>query len=142
MTRAAGKRRPQRNTINGCLPRAGQRDREVRNLVTLDVCLATGRSVSSAVLGSWAAVIGGGEWMDAERVAGYHGTGFREATGRENEAGRHGPTGKRGAPTTPFPTVPEQRDGSGEVGRSVDSADIGGAADRPSGSVSRRPETF
>src|SRR3984885_8592896 len=142
MTRAAGKRRPQRNTINGCLPRAGQRDREVRNLVTLDVCLATGRSVSSAVLGSWAAVIGGGEWMDAERVAGYHGTGFREATGREKEAGRHGPTGKRGAPTAPFPTVPEQRDGSGEIGRSGDSADVGGAADRCSVVVSRRTEPF
>ena len=80
--------------------------------------------------------------MDAERVAGYHGTGFREATGREKEAGRHGPTGKRGAPTAPFPTVPEQRGGPGEIGRSGDSADIGGAADRGSVSVSRSTEPF
>ncbi len=114
----------------------------MRNLVTLDVCLATRRSVSPAVLSGWAAVIGGGEWMDAERVAGYHGTGFREATGREKEAGRHGPTGKRGAPTAPFPTVPEQRGGPGEIGRSGDSADIGGAADRGSVSVSRSTEPF
>ena len=80
--------------------------------------------------------------MDAERVAGYHGTGFREATGPETEAGRHGPTGKRGAPTAPFPTVPEQRDGSGEIGGSGDSADIGGTADRGSVSVSRTTEPF
>ncbi len=80
--------------------------------------------------------------MDAERVAGYHGAEFREATGRETEAGRHRPTGKRAAPTAPFPAVPEQRDGSGEIGRSGDSADIGGAADRGSVSVSRRTEPF
>src|ERR1700729_999102 len=133
MTRAAGNAAPNGTRPSAAFRVRGDEDREVRNLVTLDVCLATGRSVSSAVLGSWAAVIGGGEWMDAERVAGYHGTGFREATGREKEAGRQGPTGKRGAPTTPFPTVPEQRDGSGEIGRSGDSADIGGGGGRGPG---------
>src|ERR1700722_11537366 len=80
--------------------------------------------------------------MDAERVAGYHGTGFREASGRDEESGRQGPTGKRAAPTAPFPTVPEQRDGSGEIGGSGDSADIGGTADRGSVSVSRGTEPF
>src|SRR3984957_19092118 len=80
--------------------------------------------------------------MDAERVAGYHGTGFREASGRDEESGRQGPTGKRAAPTAPFPTVPEQRDGSGEIGGSGDSADIGGTADRGSVSVSRSTEPF
>ena len=67
--------------------------------------------------------------MDAERVAGYHGTGFREATGRKEEAGRRGPTGERGVPTVPFPVVPEQRGEPGEIGGSGDSADTGGSAD-------------
>ncbi len=79
--------------------------------------------------------------MDAERVAGYHGTGFREATGRQEEAGRRGPTGKHSVPTVPFPVVPEQRGGPGEIGGSRDSADIGGSADRgsPGGSPATEP---
>ena len=100
----------------------------------------TRRSVSCAILSSWVAVIGGGEWMDAERVVGYHGTGFREATGREEEAGRHGPTGEHGVPTVPFPVVPEQRCGPGEIGGSGDSADIGGAAGHGSVGGSRGTE--
>src|SRR5580693_4838409 len=79
--------------------------------------------------------------MDAERVAGYHGTGFREATGRENEAGRHGPTGERRVPTAPFPAVPEQRGAPGEIGGSADSAAAGRTADRGS-VVSRHTEPF
>src|SRR5580692_5079628 len=79
--------------------------------------------------------------MDAERVAGYHGTGFREATGREEQAGRRGSTGDRGVPTVPFPVVPEQRCESGEIGGSVDPAEIGGSADRGSvaGSLGTEP---
>src|ERR1700722_12164237 len=115
-------------TPGGRRPNPVAEDPQVRNLVTLHVCRMTRRSVSRAVLSRWAAVIGGGEWMDAERVAGYHGSGFREATGREEQTGRHGPTGKSGVPTVPFPAVPEQRDGSGEIGWSGGSADVGGWA--------------
>ena len=79
--------------------------------------------------------------MDAERVAGYHGSGFREATGREEQTGRHGPTGKSGVPTVPFPAVPEQRDGSGEIGWSGDSADVGGSAGYGSVGGSRGTES-
>ena len=80
--------------------------------------------------------------MDAERVAGYHGTGLREATGRGETAGRHGPNRERLERTAPFPAVPEQRGGPGEIGGSGDSADIGGAAHRGSIDVSRRTEPF
>ncbi len=80
--------------------------------------------------------------MDAERVAGYHGTGFREATGREESAGRHGPTGEHRKHTAPFPVVPEQRGKPDEVGGSGDSADVDRATDRSSVGVSRRTEPF
>src|ERR1700679_4114822 len=113
-------------TPGGRRPHPVGEDPQMRNFVTLHVCRMTRRSVSRAVLDSWAAVIGGGEWMDAERVAGYHGAGFREATGRKEEAGRRGSTGGRGVPTVPFPVVPEQRGGAGEIGGLGNSADIGG----------------
>ena len=80
--------------------------------------------------------------MDAERVAGYHGTGFREATGREESAERHGPTGDRRKQTAPFPAVPEQRGKPGGIGGSGDRAETDRAAGRGSVSVSRRTEPF
>ena len=59
--------------------------------------------------------------------------------GREKEAGRHGPSAERGVPTVPFPAVPEQRGGPGEIGGSGHPAEIGGSADR--GSVAESPGT-
>ena len=60
--------------------------------------------------------------------------------GRKKEAGRHGPTAERGVPTVPFPAVPEQRGGPGEIGGSGHPAEIGGSADRGSVAGSRGTE--